>query len=190
MWDLVSKFDETCENAEIYFLLVINLQNLIENFPSSPNFKSFKTTFTEYALSLVSQELKEEVIQATLETYPDFVEEDEVFMSKTNTIGIQNILTENVYNILCNHGWKFNPNTNMSIIVGIQPNIMRGRLMGYEQSDLTSFGGRFKKGESPLQTALRELKEEGNIDHKRYRSKISLVKGTTYCFEILEELQV
>jgi 8-oxo-dGTP pyrophosphatase MutT (NUDIX family) len=78
----------------------------------------------------------------------------------------------------------------MSIIVGLQPNIMRGRLMGYDQTDLTTFGGFINEGETPYEAALRELKEEANIDHIKYKSLITLLEGTSYCFEIKEELEV
>jgi hypothetical protein len=107
MKNLVKNFDKTCEHAEVYSLLVINLNLLLEKLPLEPSYDDFEVEFTNYALSLISPELKEEAIKYSLETYPDSVKEDKTFMDKIKTIGIQIILTKLVYKILCNNKWKF-----------------------------------------------------------------------------------
>jgi NUDIX domain len=189
MNDLVKNFDTSCEYAELLLTLVVDLRPIIDSFTSQPTYDDFKPAFTKYALSLITPEIKEKVMKASLETYPDFVQNDKTFMEKISEVGVQHVLMEGVYTLLCTYRGKFE---NMAILVGLQPNIMRGRLMGYDHTDLTTFGGHVKENETTINAALRELSEEAKIDQESYlkfrKARIFKLEEGTFCFEIFGEL--
>ena len=64
--------------------------------------------------------------------------------------------------------------------------------MGYDHTDLTTFGGHVKENETTINAALRELSEEAKIDQESYlkfrKARIFKLEEGTFCFEIFGEL--